>query len=113
MNDILWKPGAERVEQAAITAFRAAVERRWGVRLPDYRALHDWSIAHRGRFWLTLRDFCGVIAERRGERTFVDGAAMPVARRFPDARLNYVEKLPCGAGDGRSTADAGVPNREG
>ena len=100
MNDILWKPGAERVERAAITAFRAAVERRWGVRLPDYRALHDWSIAHRGPFWLTLWDFCGVIAERRGERALVDGDAMPGARWFPDARLNYAENLLRGGDNG-------------
>ena len=100
MSEILWRPSGERIAGAAITAFRAEVEAREGVALPDYRALHDWSIAHRDRFWDALRDFCGVVAERRGDAVLVDDGAMPEARWFPDARLNYAENLLRRRGDG-------------
>ena len=84
-----------------------------GVRLPDYSALHAWWTAHCGPFWLALWDFCGAIAERRGERALGDGDAMPGARWFPDARLNCAENLLRGVGDGQPTTDAGVPDHEG
>ena len=93
MSEVLWRPDEARVDAAAMTAFRAAVEARWGVSLPDYAALHRWSVACRERFWLTLWDFCGVVAERRGETVLADRDAMPGARWFPDARLNYAENL--------------------
>ena len=104
MSDILWRPGAARAAAAEMTRFRKAVAARWGADLPDYAALHRWSVARRDRFWLALWDHCGVVARRRGERVLVDGAAMPGARWFPDARLNYAENLlrpeHDGAGDG-------------
>ena len=93
MSKVLWRPDEGRVAGAAITAFREAVETRWRVVLPDYAALHRWSVTHRARFWQTLWDVCGVVAERRGETALVHGDAMPGARWFPDARLNYAENL--------------------
>ncbi len=93
MSEILWQPDEGQVAEAAVTAFRREVEARWPVSLPDYPALHRWSVAHRDRFWLTLWDFCGVVAERRGDTVLVDGDAMPGARWFPQARLNYAENL--------------------
>ena len=100
MSEILWRPDDARIDAAAMTAFRVAVEARWDVSLPDYAALHRWSVASRERFWLTLWDFCGVVAERRGETVLADRDAMPGARWFPDARLNYAENLLRRRGDG-------------
>ena len=93
MSKVLWRPDEGRIAGAAITAFREAVETRWQVALPDYAALHRWSVTHRARFWQTLWDVCGVVAECRGEAVLVHGDAMPGARWFPDARLNYAENL--------------------
>jgi len=88
----LWRPSAERAELAQLTAFRrfaaAHVERE----LPDYAALHRWSIEAPNEFWGAIWDFCGVIGER-GERVLVDGERMPGARWFPEARLNFAENL--------------------
>ena len=50
------------------------VERRFAESLPDYAALHAWSIAERAEFWSAVWDFCGVLGER-GERASVDGDA--------------------------------------
>src|SRR5690606_9898397 len=47
-------------------------------------------------------DFCGVTAKTRGERVLVDRDAMPGAKYFPDARLNFAENLLCRNDDGEA-----------
>ncbi len=93
MDQPLWRPSPERVAEANISRFMAEVARRWNVRADDYAALHRWSVAEPEAFWQTVWDFCGVIAETRGERVVADRDRMPGARWFPDARLNFAENL--------------------
>ena len=50
----LWTPSPERIAAANVTAFRRAAERRWGVPLPDYEALHAWSVAQPEPFWTSV-----------------------------------------------------------
>lgn len=93
MAELLWEPSADRIERANVTAFRRAVEKQWGVSLPDYPALHDFSINELEKFWISVREFCDVKAERWGDRVLVDGDKMPGAKFFPDAKLNFAENL--------------------
>ncbi len=93
MTAPLWQPSPERIADANLTAFMARVERDWGVALDDYDALHDWSVAELEKFWTSVWDFCGVVAETRGTRVLVDGDKMPGAKWFPGARLNFAENL--------------------
>ncbi len=93
MTGPLWQPSPERVASANITTFRHMLESRHGVSLPDYDALHRFSLDRMEEFWTAVWDDCGVIAEARGERVLADGDRMPGARFFPDARLNYAENL--------------------
>ncbi len=95
----LWAPSPERVAAAPMTAFRAAAAERAGRPLADYDALHAWSVEDRPAFWDLVWDFCGVVGEK-GERRLVDGHAMPGARFFPDARLNFTDNLLRKRGDG-------------
>jgi acetoacetyl-CoA synthetase len=90
---LLWQPSPRHLEQARMTAFRGFAAERSGRDIPDYAALHAWSVQEREAFWLAVWDFCGVIASQRGERVLVDGDRMPGARFFPDARLNFAENL--------------------
>ncbi|MGE0744721.1 MAG: acetoacetate--CoA ligase [Rhodospirillales bacterium] len=92
MAEPLWRPSPERIASANLTAFRAAVEQRWGARCADFDALWAWSVAEPAKFWRTLWSFCGVIGDE-GAAGLVDGDRMPGARFFPDARLNYAENL--------------------
>jgi acetoacetyl-CoA synthetase len=90
---ILWQPSSDRIAQSNINAFIELVNKRWRAGVDDSNALYEWSIGEPARFWTTVWDFCGVIAEQRGERILVDGDKMPGAQWFPDARLNFAENL--------------------
>jgi hypothetical protein len=93
VTEPIWQPSAERVAGTNLTRFAAAAEARWGIRLPDQNALWRWSTGEMEQFWLSVWDFCDIVAERRGERVLIDGDRMPGARFFPDARLNFAENL--------------------
>ena len=89
----LWQPSQARIDGANITVFIAQVNRRWGLAITDYASLHAFSVADPERFWTAVWDYCGIIADHRGERV-VDGMdRMPGARWFPDARLNFARNL--------------------
>ncbi len=88
----LWQPGAERIAQARLTAFIAQANQRHGLRLADYDAVYDWSLADMPAFWEQVWDFCAVIGDREGP-ALVRGEEMPGARFFPDSRVNFAENL--------------------
>ena len=90
---ILWQPSKERIARSNISAFIKLVNKRWQAGVADSDALYEWSISQPEQFWTSVWDFCGVIAERRGERVLVDGDKMPGAQWFPDAKLNFAENL--------------------
>jgi len=89
----LWRPSPGRIAAANLTAFRAQVAQDWGVRTTDFPSLWRWSVAQPARFWTSVWDFCGVVAETRGRRALVHPSRMPGAKFFPDARLNFAENL--------------------
>jgi acetoacetyl-CoA synthetase len=93
VSEALWKPSASRLARARLTAFGDQLSRTVGRPFPDYAALHRFSIDHREDFWTTVWDFCGVIAEERGGPVADEIDAMPGARYFPDARLNFARNL--------------------
>ncbi len=89
----LWQPSLVRIAASNLAVFMAQVEQDWGVRHRNFKSLWRWSVEQPGKFWTSLWDFAGVIAETRGTRALVNGSKMPGARFFPDARLNYAENL--------------------
>jgi len=89
----IWQPSPERVKGANITAFIAEVNRRWDRSIADYTDLHAFSVEEPELFWCAVWDFCGVIAEHRGERVVDNLDRMPGARWFPEARLNFARNL--------------------
>ncbi len=84
----LWTPSRRRVEAARLTEF----VRRYAPGATDFEAVHGWSVDQREEFWAAVWDYGGVIGER-GERRSVQRTAMPGARFFPDATLNYARNL--------------------
>ena len=96
MNPIskpLWQPTPEQVASASITRFTQEAESQWGRTFRDYRTLHDWSVKQPEEFWISVWDFCGILAATRGKRVLERLSAVPGARFFPDARLNFARNL--------------------
>ena len=93
MNDVLWSPGEERREATALRQFRRLAEQASGRTFPDYESLWRWSVDDRASFWSLIWTFAGVTASRTWETVLDDGDAMPGARWFTGARLNYAENL--------------------
>ena len=93
MDQPLWRPSAERVVAANLTRFMEAVDQDWNVTIDGFASLYRFSINAPEKFWQSVADFCGVIAETWGLRPLVDADKMPGARFFPDARLNFAENL--------------------
>ena len=88
----LWTPTPERVASSQMTAFREHANARWGLDLPDYDALHAWSVAQPEQFWTSIWSFGEVIGEP-GDTVLEHGDRMPGARWFPEAKLNFAQNL--------------------
>ncbi len=69
------------------------VEAEHGARVPDYAALHRWSVGHPEQFWPLVWSFCEVVGDGPGPALGANAGAMPGARWFPEARLNFAENL--------------------
>ncbi|MGE5534580.1 MAG: AMP-binding protein [Acidobacteriota bacterium] len=89
----IWQPSSERIAQSEITAFIQEVNRRWNKKIADYADLHRFSVEEAEQFWITVWDYCGVIAEERGDVVVANGDKMPGATWFPHARLNFAQNL--------------------
>jgi acetoacetyl-CoA synthetase len=93
MNAPLWIPSPERAAAAHLTHFIAQANDRHGLSIADYDGLHRWSIDEPGDFWSLVWDYVGVVGAK-GEGPYLDDPdALPGARWFPQARLNFAENL--------------------
>ncbi len=93
MSQPLWTPSATRIAKSNITSFAKALELEHGVSLPDYAALHDFSINEMEKFWSSFWEFADIKAQTRGEEVLIDADKMPGAQFFPGAKLNFAENL--------------------
>jgi len=93
MSTPVWQPSAAAIAACNMTGFMRAAAREYAVSLPDYAALHAWSVTEPEQFNRLLWDFCGVVAERQGDVALEHADRMPGARWFPQARLNFAENL--------------------
>ena len=93
MAEPLWRPSEAGMAATHMRAFMREAAKRSGQELPDFDALHAWSVADPTAYWDLMWDYAGVVAETKGERIIADADKMPGARFFPDARLNYAENL--------------------
>ena len=94
----IWRPSATRVAAANLTRFMEYVSAHQGLSLRDYDALYAWSIDRPAEFWRELAQFAAARIEWGSGPALADAAgnpstAMPGARYFPDARLNFAANL--------------------
>jgi acetoacetyl-CoA synthetase len=87
----MWSPSVKQIADTQVEAFRHAVNKKHNLTLADYNELHRWSVEHSEAFWLAVWEFTDIKASHRGSRVLENADAMPGAKWFPEARLNYAE----------------------
>jgi acetoacetyl-CoA synthetase len=98
---LLWTPSPEVVERSNLTAYARRLEAEHGLDFGgDYEAMWRWSVRELEDFWATIWDTFEVRASAPYERVLGE-RAMPGARWFDGARLNYAENLLAGPPDDR------------
>ncbi len=90
---LLWQPSALRIADSNLAAFMKQASAVAGRPLADYEALWRWSVEDTEGFWRLMWSFGGVVGDGPGATGIVNPAAMPGARFFPEARLNFAENL--------------------
>jgi acetoacetyl-CoA synthetase len=102
--DVLWVPDPDH--SGPLTEFMAAVRGSHGIDLPDYAALHAWSVDDLDGFWSAAAEFLGV-RWRDAPTAVLASRAMPGAQWFPGGTLNYAEHALTPA-PGRQDADTAI-----
>ncbi len=100
MNPVLWEPSQERREASLLWRFMQSAP----AKLETYADVHRWSLESMEEFWAHFWEFSGV-RYSRGYDAVLAEPALPGARWFTGARLNYAENLL--AGDDELTAVIG------
>ncbi|WP_245999979.1 acetoacetate--CoA ligase [Nocardioides pocheonensis] len=91
-GDVIWSPPDDWRTTTRIGAFVRFVEERDGVRFDDWDDLWQWSVRDLDGFWSAVWDHFGVASDT-GYDTVLAHEAMPGARWFEGARLNYARHL--------------------
>ncbi|MGQ4269058.1 acetoacetate--CoA ligase [Nocardiopsis changdeensis] len=95
---VLWRPDEETVASSNIVAFARWAEEHRGVEAFgadgdfDYDALWRWSVTDTDGFWDAIRVYYGVRFDTPAEGVLAEDA-MPGARWFPGATLNYARHV--------------------
>ncbi len=88
----LWRPDPDAAYASAMTRFMGEANRRHGLGISGYDGLWRWSVESREQFWSLLWEFFDVRATRRWSHVLTNDA-MPGARWFQGAQLNFAENL--------------------
>jgi acetoacetyl-CoA synthetase len=88
----IWIPQSADLEAANIEQFRRWLNKRHGLHLVDYRALHAWSVTRLELFWSSLWEYFDVRATERGDQVLGE-SHLAGASWFPGTRLNYVDQV--------------------
>jgi len=90
-NEPIWRPSEAR---AAATQMRAFLDcHRQRLDGDDYASLHRWSVTEPEAFWASVSDFAGVRYATKAREVLRDRDAMPGARWFEGATLNFADNL--------------------
>ena len=100
--EVLWSPPPDVRSATRMGAYLGWLEESHGLRFEDYDALWRWSTTDLDGFWRSIGAYFGALAS---DGPALADAAMPGARWFPGARLNYADYLLNRGLDSRSQDD--------
>ena len=86
----MWEPPDDVVSAANVTAYMRWLRETRGLSFENYQELWRWSVTDLDAFWGSIWDFFEVIGNSPHTAVLADDA-MPGARWFPGAQLNYAE----------------------
>lgn len=89
MNPVVWTPAPEDAERATFTRFARRLRARGFVSGTDPHLLWSWSVERPEEFWKELASFFAVPFDTPPRRILEDPDAMPGARWFVGAEINY------------------------
>jgi acetoacetyl-CoA synthetase len=89
---VLWEPPADIRDTSRIGRFLTWLESERGLSFAGYPELWEWSVTDLIGFWGAIWDYFEVVAHEPPSAVLAD-PAMPGARWFPGATLNYAENV--------------------
>ena len=89
---ILWTPPQARAEASEMARFRRWLSAERGLDFDAYAPLWEWSVSDLPGFWSAIHDHFDLGFAATAEAV-IDREAMPGARWFPGARLNFVDQI--------------------
>ncbi|HZQ76823.1 MAG TPA: acetoacetate--CoA ligase [Acidimicrobiia bacterium] len=97
-SDVLWAPPADVADHSRIGRYLRWLEEHRGLRFDGYADLWEWSVTDLDAFWTTIWEYFDVgppvvPSSTPAPAPALAGRAMPGARWFPTARLNYAAHL--------------------
>ena len=72
--------------------FAKSAETQFNLKLPNYDAIHDWSINSTEDFWSHAYNYLGVIGNL-GSETLTSGNELKDSSFFPDSTINIAQNL--------------------
>lgn len=92
-----WRnPSSAEASASNVDRFRRFVNTRHNIALPDYWALHEWSVTPgcTSQFWDAIWDFCNMIGDRGKGPIFDDSKPMWPSRHLnPTVRMSWAENV--------------------
>ncbi len=108
---VLWTPPADARQSTEIGRYLTWLERERGRAFSGYEQLWAWSVEDLAGFWASIWDYFQIRAHTPYERV-LSGRAMPGAKWFQGASLNYAEHLLGCEGDEDAGASAIVAHSQ-
>ena len=92
--ELLWQPTVEQIRNSRISEFVEQLvteDPDLSSQLADYESFYQWSVDSSADFWSALWRYCGVVNSEPCQEVLQNPEAMPGAKWFVGAKLNYAE----------------------
>lgn len=93
MRKLLWKPSEEYINKTNMHSFINYVNKKFDLKISDYKSLYSWSVNFPADFWGTLWNYLDIKCSENYTTPVDDLSKFPGASWFVGAKLNYAENM--------------------